>query len=192
MRTTSRKTMALKHRCGRRTALFVIRRYAEKPPSNRRRFRAGVEGFCFCKRRSRERLRGYAVPRVIVSRPIDLRRSNKKRPELSDRFVLADKTNCTGGTGACRAQWAEQAGEASGIARSACATMRVPRVIQTKTPPEEAIKKRPDISDRFVSADKTDCTGGVYRVSFSSLDARRSGGSQAPLGPDSLPPILAL
>ena len=34
--------------------------------------------------------------------------------------------------------------------------------------------------------------GGVYRVSFSSLDARRSGGSQAPLGPDSLPPILAL
>ena len=31
------------------------------------------------------------------------------------------------GTGACRAQWAKQAGGASGIARSACATMRVPR-----------------------------------------------------------------
>ena len=29
--------------------------------------------------------------------------------------------------GACRARWAKQAGGASGIARSACATMRVPR-----------------------------------------------------------------
>jgi len=82
--------------------------------------------------------------------------------------------------------------EVSAAADSACATMRVPRVKQTKTPPEETIKKRPDISDRFVLADKTNCAGGVYRVSFSSLDARRSGGSQAPLGPDSLPPILAL
>ena len=44
------------------------------------------------------------------------------------------------------------------------ATMRVPRVIQTKTPPEEAIKKRPDISDRLVSGEKSDCTGGVYRA----------------------------
>ena len=40
------------------------------------------------------------------------------------------------GIEACRAQWAKQAGEASGIARSACATMRVPRV--AKKPRENA------------------------------------------------------
>ena len=40
------------------------------------------------------------------------------------------------GTGACRRQWRKQAGGASGIARSACATMRVPRALtsQTRTP----------------------------------------------------------
>ena len=32
------------------------------------------------------------------------------------------------------------------------------------TPPKEAIKKRPENSDRLVSGDKTDCTGGVYRA----------------------------
>jgi len=53
-------------------------------------------------------------------------------------------------------------------------------------------KKRPDNSDRLMSGDKSDCIGGVYRVSFSSLDARRSGGSDSPPGCHSLPPILAL
>ena len=38
------------------------------------------------------------------------------------------------GTEACRARWAKQAGEASGIARSACATMRVPRVAEKPMP----------------------------------------------------------
>ena len=36
------------------------------------------------------------------------------------------------GTGAERAQWAKQRGGASGIARSACATMRVPRTLTDK------------------------------------------------------------
>ena len=36
------------------------------------------------------------------------------------------------GTGACRRQWRKQAGGASGIARSACATMRVPRALTDK------------------------------------------------------------
>ena len=39
---------------------------------------------------------------------------------------------------------------------------------------------------------KSRLAGGVYRVSFSSLDARRSGGSDSPLGCHSLPLLLAL
>ena len=41
--------------------------------------------------------------------------------------------------------------------------MRDPRVIQTK-PPRKDTKKRPDNSDRLVSGDKSDCTGGVDRA----------------------------
>ena len=35
---------------------------------------------------------------------------------------------------------------------------------KNQTLSEKAIKKRPDISDRLVLADKTNCTGGVYRA----------------------------
>ena len=51
----------------------------------------------------------------------------------------------------------------------------------------ERHKKRPELSGRLVLADKTNCTGGVYRVSFSGLDGPRSGGSDSPLGCHSLP-----
>ena len=40
---------------------------------------------------------------------------------------LGEPASAASGTEACRRQWRKQAGGASGIARSACATMRVPR-----------------------------------------------------------------
>ena len=64
---------------------------------------------------------------------------------LISRDAFGQRADCTWlgfplaascGTGACRARWAKQAGGASGIARSACATMRVPRV--AKKPRENA------------------------------------------------------
>ena len=48
-----------------------------------------------------------------------------KSPSYPKREAPVSKNRS--GTEACRAQWAKQAGEASGIARGACATMRVPR-----------------------------------------------------------------
>jgi len=53
-------------------------------------------------------------------------------------------------------------------------------------PLKETIKKRPDISDRLMSGDKSDCTGGVYRARTYDLHdvkapSRWSGALQIPL-----------
>ena len=52
------------------------------------------------------------------SRPIALRKSNKKTTGFTDRLVLADKVGCAGGTVAERVQWTAKRGGVWEIARS--------------------------------------------------------------------------
>ena len=79
-------------------------------------------------------------------------------------MVSGDKTDCTGGTEAERVRWTQRARRSVGNRKERVRDYASSPGDTNWTPPKEAIKKRPENSDRLVSGDKTDCTGGVYRA----------------------------